>query len=73
MKIWPWKCGSLKMYLDIPKSPQWKKRSPKSLKISKEYRSNQKHRNTEGKCSTITNVSYSTQIPRTCPLILGNR
>jgi hypothetical protein len=72
MKIWPWKCGSLTMYLDIPKSTQqeW---SPKSLKISIEYRSNQKHLNNEGKCSTITNVSHSTQIPRTCPLILGDR
>jgi len=73
MKIWPWKCGSLTVYLDIPKSTQQKEWSPESLKISIEYRSNQKHLSNDGKCNTITNMSYNTQIPRTCPLILGDR
>jgi hypothetical protein len=34
---------------------------------------NQKHIKRGAKCSTITNVSYSTQIPRTRPLTLGDR
>ena len=45
----------------------------KLSKISTEYNFNQKHLMNGAKRSTITNVSYSMQIPKTCPLTLEDR
>jgi hypothetical protein len=42
-------------------------------KISREYRINQTHLKSGAKSSTITNMSFSMQIPRACPLIQGHR
>ena len=42
-------------------------------KISGEYRFNHNHLKSGTTGSTITNVSYSMQIPRTCPLTLSDR
>jgi hypothetical protein len=42
-------------------------------KMSGEYRFNHNHPKSETTGSTITNVSYSMQIPRICPLILEDR
>ena len=41
--------------------------------MSAEYRFNQNILKSEAKSSTVTNVSYDTQIPRMFPLILGDR
>jgi hypothetical protein len=42
-------------------------------KMSGEYRFNHNHLKNEATGSTITNVSYSMQIPRICPLYLEDR
>ena len=41
--------------------------------IHSEYRFNHNYLKSVAKSSTVTNVSYSTQIPRTCPLTSGDR
>jgi hypothetical protein len=43
------------------------------FKMSGEYRFNHNHLKSAATGSTITNVSYSMQIPRICPLILEDR
>ena len=45
----------------------------KLSKISREYSFNQKHLKSGAKRSTVTNVSHSMQIPKTCPFTLGDR
>ena len=42
-------------------------------KISREYSFNQKHLRGGAKSSTLTHVSYKTQIPGTRPSTLGDR
>ena len=41
--------------------------------IHSEYRFNHNYLKSVAKSNTVTNVSYSTQIPRTCPLTSGDR
>jgi hypothetical protein len=45
----------------------------KLSKISREYSFNQKHLKGGAKRSTVTNVSYSMQIPKTSPFTLADR
>jgi len=46
---------------------------PKTYKISREYKFNQKHLKSGAKRSIISNVAYNMQIPGTCPLTVGDR
>ena len=61
------------MYMYTPQSPQGNSGHQNLHTLSIEYRFNQKHLKSGAKSSTITNISYRTQILRTRPLILGDR
>jgi len=66
--IWKHKC------IYIPLSHLTRRRGHQKLpKISRELWFKQEHLNSGAESSTLANVSYSTQIPRTRPLTLGDR
>jgi len=73
VKIWPWKLKISGSYLCTPESSELKECLPKTYKISREYRFNQKHLKSGAISSIIPNVAYSMQIPGTCPLTIGDR
>jgi hypothetical protein len=45
----------------------------KLFTVPKEQRFNQQHLQSGAESSAITNMSYSTRIPRTCPFTLADR
>ena len=47
--------------------------SPRTPKISRDYRFNQKHLKSGANSSTITNISCGTRVPKTRPLTLEDR
>jgi len=67
-----WKLNNVSLY-PLVISVEGMSGHQKLPKVHREYRFTQRHLKSGAKSSTITNVSYRTQIPRTRPLTSGER